>query len=46
MKVKSISMTLFYKGKEMTKHEAYHLAAKMAAEKKKYKEKTTLVNEL
>ena len=39
VKVKPISMTVFYKGKEMTKHEADHLAANMAAEKKKDKEK-------
>ena len=35
VKVKPISATVFYKGKEMSKHEADHLAAKMAAEQKK-----------
>ena len=39
VKAKPISMTFLYKGKEMTKHEADHLAANMAAEKKKDKEK-------
>ena len=40
VKVKPISMTVFYKGKEMTKHEADHLAARMAAEKDKEKDNT------
>ena len=39
VKVKSVSMTVFYKCKEMTKCKADHLAANMAAEKKKDKEK-------
>ena len=34
VKAKLISTMVFYKGKEMSTHEADHLAAKMAAEQK------------